>query len=56
MVEQRLLIDQTFDLHFQFSVVVEVQSMLSTVQEGDLQCAALRARLSLLEFIDELFK
>ena len=52
----RLLKDQTLDIHFQFSVVVEVQTMFSTVQKGDLQRAAHCALLSLLEFVLELFE
>ena len=30
--------------------------MFSTVQKGDLQCAAYCARLTLLEFVEELFE
>ena len=30
--------------------------MLSTVQKGDMQCAAHCARLTLLEFVEELFE
>ena len=52
----RLLKAQPFDIHFQCSVVVEVQTMFSTVQKGDLQCAAYCARLTLLELVEELFE
>ena len=56
MHPSRLLKDQAFDIHFPLRVVVEVQTMLSTMQEGHLQCAAHGTGLRLLEFINELFK
>ena len=52
----RLPQDQTFDIHFQLTVVVEVYTLFLTVEKGGLQCAAHCARLTLLEIMQELLK
>ena len=56
MPRSRLPEDQPFDIHLQLGAVVEVQKGFSTVQKRDLQCAAYCARLTLLEFVEELFE
>jgi len=52
----RLPQDQTFDIHFQLTVVVEVYTLFLTVEKGGLQCAAHCTRLTLLEIMQELLK